>query len=118
MEKLGQLGLVLAAAQDAHPSQEVEEALRNLQNTACERCLDANTIAYVCRTYGETTIGLVESLPLLSDEEPILDKIKYIPGQCEMIATDCDEAITEMITLAEEIPATVHRITTAFNESK
>jgi predicted translin family RNA/ssDNA-binding protein len=118
MEKLGQLGLVLAAAQDAHPSPEVKKALRNLQNTAFQRCVEANTLTYVCRRYGDRIIGLVESLPLPSDEELLLDKIKYIPGQCEMIATDCDKAITEMIMLVEEIPATVHRITTAFNESK
>jgi hypothetical protein len=90
------LGLVLAAAQEVYPSQEVKEAFRNLQMAAGTQCLDASTMTYFCKKYSKTIISLGESLPLSLDEEGFLNKIKGIPGQCEMFVKECNEAITGM----------------------
>jgi hypothetical protein len=112
------LGLALVAAQDLHPSQEVKDAFRNLKEAISLRCLNASGMTNSCARYGERVIGLMESSPLSSEGELFLDKLEYFPARCESLAEKCDEAITGMRTLVEEISATVHRITTVFNESK
>ncbi|KAJ3570593.1 hypothetical protein NP233_g4303 [Leucocoprinus birnbaumii] len=117
MEKLDHLALVMAANQDLHPLPEARTAVRSLQMAAGEQCGKIVHIILAGRSYAKLMTEFMDSLSAGLDRDGLLEQVSIFSYRCETVTESCDEAVTGMGLLLEEIPATVRRLSTILGES-
>ncbi|KAJ3561772.1 hypothetical protein NP233_g9991 [Leucocoprinus birnbaumii] len=115
-EKLDHLGLILAAAQDIRPSQDIAKTLEEFQDSAGAHCLKGVEVAIECKSYATSMAELAETLSTSSVDEDILLQIGSYSIGSEDIVQGCTATMQGMQQLSQEIPSTVGRISDFLNE--
>ncbi|KAJ3575730.1 hypothetical protein NP233_g894 [Leucocoprinus birnbaumii] len=117
-EKLNELALVLAAAQDLEPLPEFTKSLDDLRKLATDQCFSSIQIVENTRMYAEKILELVKPPPQPPNDNELLDPAVYMPSRCRKIVEKCDQVMIGMEKLGQEVSLTVYRMTAALNDGK